>query len=235
MKGFISWDYGKHKGIVWRCPVESQKGFVVRPFEQALWLKDGRLQDVISTGLSYEFKKAEKENSEIIYVKASNFKIEWGIPIRNGIFDRINNPIGCHGITILRVTNTQNFIFNLVSSLTGEYLEILEKDVYVAGKKGEKKREAMLREKVAQDLIDVRDARRDEDPFLFTVKDLKGWIAALIRNILKDYFSTLDTTQIKTLKQEDLETIIRTHGLKEFTQWGLELVSFSLLGLKTRD
>jgi len=198
-----------------------------------LWIKDGRLQETILTGISYAFQKGERENSELIYVKAGNFKVEWGIPIRNGVFNQHGEPIGCHGIMVLKVKNVQNLIFNFVSSLTGEYLDVVEKEVYLAGKKGEKKRDAILKEKVSQDIIDVREAQRVENPFLVTVKDIKSWVVALIRAVLKQEFASRSTEEINALSKEDLESAMRVGTLKEFTQWGLEMVSFTIMGIKT--
>ena len=119
MTDLVNWDYRKNKGIVWCYPVNKKdKGFMVRQGQEiAMWLQKGRLLDVIMDGFSHEFKKSdEKENSELIYIKSGEVRMQWGIPMRNGIVTADQIMIGCHGVLTLKITSPQDFIFNLVSS-----------------------------------------------------------------------------------------------------------------------
>ena len=136
----ITWVYEKHKGIVYRVPVDKKhKGFIVKQgFEQAIWMKNGVLYDTI-TGIFYKFKKGEKVGSEIIYVKLGDIKLNWGIPKRSGIVTTDGKPFGGHGDVILKIVNPADFVFNLVSSTGQEFVDNVEKEFFVKGDKRKEK------------------------------------------------------------------------------------------------
>jgi hypothetical protein len=228
MSEMITWDYATNKGIVFRCPVaRKHKGFIVKQgFEQALWIRNGVLYDTIS-GISYAFKKDEREGSEIIYVKLGDIKINWGIPKNNGIITVDGDSIGGHGDLIVKIVNPADFVFNIVGSEGQEFVESVEKELFI---KGDKNREKVLRKKVASEEIDIKDAKRALEPFLFTKSDLKGWVNNLIRSSLRDKLSKLTTAELLKVDISEVEKEIRIKNADVLLGWGLELKSFSIIG-----
>ncbi|NVM01862.1 MAG: hypothetical protein HWN67_05980 [Candidatus Helarchaeota archaeon] len=228
MADMITWEYEIHKGIVYRRPVtKKDKGFIVKQgFEQALWIRNGVLYDTIS-GISYKFKKGEKEGSEIIYVKLGDIKINWGIPKNNGIITVDGVKIGGHGDVIIKIVNPADFVFNLAGSVGQEFVDSVEKEIFV---KGEKKKEKILRKKVEKDEIDVKDAMRALEAFLFTNADLKTWLANVIRSSLRDKLSKLTLAELLKVDISEIERDLRIKNAEVFQGWGLELKSFSIIG-----
>ena len=224
----ITWDYAANKGIVYRCPVaKKHKGFIVKQgFEQALWIRNGVLYDTIS-GISYKFKKGEKEGSEIIYVKLGDIKINWGIPKNNGIITVDGVKIGGHGDIIVKILNPADFIFNLAGSVGQEFVESVEKEIFI---KGEKNKEKILRKKVQKDEIDVKDAKRALEAFLFTKTDLKNWLVNVIRSSLRDKLSKLTSNELLKVDISEVERDLRIKNAEVFQSWGLELKSFTIIG-----
>ncbi|MFX1451545.1 MAG: hypothetical protein ACFFCM_11920 [Promethearchaeota archaeon] len=228
MSDMISWNYASKKGIVYRCPVtKKDKGFIVKQgFEQALWIRNGVLYDTIS-GISYKFKKGEKEGSEIIYVKLGDIKINWGIPKNNGIITVDGVTIGGHGDVIVKIINPAEFVFNLAGSVGQEFVESVEKEIFI---KGENKKEKVLRKKVEKDEIDVKDAKRALEPFVFTKTDLKNWLVDIIRSSLRDKLSKLTLDGLLKVDISEIERDLRIKNANVFQSWGLELKSFSIIG-----
>ncbi|MHA1300602.1 MAG: hypothetical protein ACTSO9_14390 [Candidatus Helarchaeota archaeon] len=233
MTDMITWDYESHKGIVYRVPVEKKhKGFIVKQgFEQALWIKNGVLYDTIS-GISYKFKKGEKEGSEIIYVKLGDIKINWGIPKNNGIVSADGLTFGGHGDLIIKIVNPADFVFNLAGSVGQEFVDSVEKELFI---KGDKKKEKILRKKVESNEIDVKDAKRALEPFLFTKADLKSWIINYIRSSIRNKLSKLNSSDLLKIDISELEKKIRLANLNIFLGWGLELKSFNIIGWQLPD
>ena len=228
MADMITWEYEKNKGIVYRSPVrKDHKGFIVKQgFEQALWIRNGVLYDTIS-GISYKFKKGEKEGSEIIYVKLGDIKINWGIPKSNGIVTADGTTIGGHGDFIVKIVNPADFVFNIASSVGQEFVDSVEKELFV---KGDKKKEKILRKKVASEEIDIKDAKRALESFLVTKADLKPWLNNPIRSALRNKLSGLTTTELVKVDITEIEKEIRIKSSNAFLGWGLELKSFSIIG-----
>ena len=228
MGSMITWEYERNKGIIYRRPVtKKDKGFIVKQgFEQALWIRNGVLLDTIS-GISYKFKKGEKEGSELIYVKLGDTKINWGIPRSNGIITVDGIKIGGHGDIILKIVNPADFVFNLVGSVGQEFVESVEKELFV---EGEKKREKILRKKVKSDEIDVKDAKRALESFLFTKSDLKAWFINVIRSFLRDKLSKLTMSELLKIEISEIEKDLRLKNANVFQEWGLELISFNVIG-----
>lgn len=228
MTDMITWDYIKHKGIIYRCPVtKKDEGFIVKQgFEQALWIRNGVLIDTIS-GISHKFQKDEKEGSEIIYVKLGDIKINWGIPKINGIVTVDEMTVGCHGEVIVKIVKPADFVFNLASSVGQEFVESVEKELFGAS---EKNKEKILRKKVASEEINITDAKRALEPFLFTKSDLKPWITNIVRNSLRDKLSKLAISELVKVDISEIEKEIRAKNVDVFLEWGLELISFSIIG-----
>ena len=230
MGDLINWDYRENKGIVWCYPVtKKDKGFIVRQGQEiALWLQKGRLLDVILNGYSYEFKNnSEKENSEIIFIKSGEIRIQWGIPMRNGIVTIDQAMIGAHGVLTIKITSPQDFIFNLVSSQTCLFIEGIEKEIYL---KGKNKKEEIIKERLESDEIKVQDARRLEEPYLFTQNDMRTWILPVLRQVLRNKFAMSEVNEISNIIGQELEQEVRVLMNKELMKWGLELGTFNILG-----
>ena len=230
MTDLINWDYRKNKGIVWCYPVDKKdKGFMIRQGQEiALWLQKGRLLDVIMDGYSHEFKKSdEKENSELIYIKSGEVRIQWGIPMRNGIVTADQIMIGCHGVLTLKIASPQDFIFNLVSSETCVFIEDLEKEVFL---KGEKIKDQVIKQSVQDETLKIQDAKRLEQPYLFTQQDMKKWILPVLKQALRENFASSNLEQVKSIDAKELEQQLRILMNKEIGKWGLELISFTIIG-----
>ncbi|MHA1377882.1 MAG: SPFH domain-containing protein [Candidatus Helarchaeota archaeon] len=228
MSDMISWDYAQNKGICYRVPVEKKhQGFIVKQgFEKALWIKNGVLYDTIS-GISYKFKKDEKEGSEIIYVKRGDIKINWGIPINNGIITVDGKSFGAHGDLIIKIVNPAEFVFNVVASVGQEFVESVEKELFIQGEKGKEK---ILRKKVAKDEIDIKDAKRALEPFLFTKSDLKNWLSNIVRSTIRNKLSKLTSTEFLKADISELEKELRLKNANTFASWGIEVKALSIIG-----
>jgi len=230
MTDLVNWDYRKNKGIVWCYPVDKKdKGFMVRQGQEiAIWLQKGRLLDVIMDGYSYEFKKSgEKENSELIYIKSGEVRLQWGIPMRNGIVTSDQIMIGCHGVLTLKITSPQDFIFNLVSTETCVFIEDLEKEVFL---KGEKQKDEVIKKSVKDETLKIQDAKRLEEPYLFTQQDMKKWILPILKQVLREKFAGSKLDEVTATDAKELEQQLRILMNKEIGKWGLELISFTIIG-----
>ncbi|MHA1784249.1 MAG: SPFH domain-containing protein [Candidatus Helarchaeota archaeon] len=230
MTNLINWDYRKNKGIVWCYPVNKKdKGFMVRQGQEvALWLQKGRLLDVILDGYSYEFKNSsEKDYSELIYMKSGEIRIQWGIPMRNGIITADQVMIGCHGIFTIKIISPQDFIFNLVSSQACLFHDDIEKEIFLSK---DKSKEEIIKKKVAEDQLNIQDAKRLEEPYLFTKNDIKTWVLPVLKQILREKLSAYKLSEIMTINEKELEQDLRVLMNKQIGKWGLELYSFSMLG-----
>ena len=230
MTDLVNWDYRKNKGIVWCYPVNKKdKGFMVRQGQEiAIWLQKGRLLDVIMDGYSHEFQKSsEKEGSELIYIKSGEVRLQWGIPMRNGIVTADQIMIGCHGVLTLKISSPQDFIFHLVSTETCVFIEDLEKEVFL---KDEKKKDEVIKKSVQDETLKIQDAKRSEEPYLFTQQDMKKWILPILKQVLREKFASSKLDEVKAIDAKELEQQLRIIMNKEIGKWGLELISFTIIG-----
>ena len=69
----------------------------------------------------------------------------------------------------------------------------------------------------------------------WTLQDLKDWIKNLLQTSLRDIFKKYNVNQILREDRERVIDQVTAKVTEEFTKYGLDLVSFNVLGIKTPD
>ncbi|MFX1393803.1 MAG: SPFH domain-containing protein [Promethearchaeota archaeon] len=69
----------------------------------------------------------------------------------------------------------------------------------------------------------------------WNIKNLKDWIITLITTSLRDIFKKYSVTSILREERERIINLITSKMTEEFVRYGLELVTFNLIGIKTDE
>ncbi|MHA2298624.1 MAG: SPFH domain-containing protein [Candidatus Hodarchaeales archaeon] len=127
----VSWDHDKQVGSVFFASGIDQSpdrgydwkkvgGFIVRDYEMAVILQNGKYVGDLAAGMYKLEKKMKTPGCEIIWLSKEEFKILWGT---GNVYAADNLMIGGHGIVNVRISSPRDFVTNLLPSARKELLK----------------------------------------------------------------------------------------------------------------
>ncbi|MBI1352856.1 MAG: hypothetical protein GC160_00820 [Acidobacteria bacterium] len=141
----IQWPHDRRPGLIWRVPEPetvpkaervttasifvSKQPVVVREYERALVLQDGRNQGLLEPGV-YDLSRAPVTGRiEIIWVMLRDAQLRWGV---GGVMSSDFVTVGGHGKVIVSVTDAEKFVLQFAAGrdeLTQKALEDWVRDL----------------------------------------------------------------------------------------------------------
>jgi hypothetical protein len=113
-RGVLEWDHSSNPGMIYHTSAELPfiKIMLVRPYESAIFLRDGKIYATLPEGRWVVEKMPVLGKMEIVWVDMGWQKLKFGLRTltRDGI------EIGAHGVTFLKVAGPEKFMTNLVTA-----------------------------------------------------------------------------------------------------------------------
>ncbi len=86
---------------------------LVREYERALFLRDGKIFEVFGPGRHVTSKLSSMTKTNLIYISHVPFKLKWGLP---ETLSKDNVTVGCSGTVELQVDNDKMFFAQIMGS-----------------------------------------------------------------------------------------------------------------------
>ncbi|MHA1169182.1 MAG: SPFH domain-containing protein, partial [Candidatus Hodarchaeales archaeon] len=129
----ISWDHNKNKGSIFIASGIDQAsdatsgydwkkvgGFVVRDYEMAVILQNGKYVGDLGAGMYKLEKKMKAPGCEIIWMSKQEFKILWGT---GNVYTLDNIMVGGFGVVNVRIHSPRDFVSNLLPGARKELMQ----------------------------------------------------------------------------------------------------------------
>lgn len=139
-KDVIEWNHEFNPGLMWRIPdlgspreverdIRKVEGFIVKPYEMAIVVREGALHAVLGPGHYLLEKEAKRPGTEIIFFSKKEWKVKWGLsknPAEGAYIRGAGFFAGAAGFAYVKVEDPAKLITSLIEARRSIEVEALE-------------------------------------------------------------------------------------------------------------